>query len=94
MLASNTMPNTRAAAKRQRADQKRRERNLKLESELKSLTRKFRKLSANGSSSDLETLYRALSKRLDQAASKGLIHRNRASRKKSRLARLIAKLRS
>ena len=84
------MPNTRSAAKRERADKKRRQRNLRFESELKSLTRKFQKLIADGSA-EAKDFYRTLTKRLDQAASKKLIHRNTASRRKSRLARLVAR---
>ena len=84
------MPNTRAAAKRVRADAKRRMRNLQVISELKSLTRKFQKLTKEGQKEPAGALYRTIAKRLDQAAKRQIIHRNTASRKKARLARYCA----
>jgi small subunit ribosomal protein S20 len=36
-----------------------------------------------------QTEVRALQKRLDQAAAQGVIHRNRAARKKSRIAKSL-----
>ncbi len=83
------MPNIRAAAKRVRADRKRRFRNLGVQSELKTLTRRFL-LAVQEKAPQVKTLYRTLAKRWDQAASKGIVHRNTASRKKSRLARQLA----
>lgn len=77
-----------------RADRKRRLRNLKVESELRTLTRKFRKLLAAGPSEELKATYAFLIKRLDQAQAKGIIHRNTVFRNKSRLARHFAKLSS
>ena len=85
------MPNIRAAAKRVRADKKRHLTNLTFKSELKTFDRKFRQALKSGQAKEIFALY---AKRLDQAASKKLIHRNAASRKKSRLARQLAKLSS
>ena len=93
MLALCTMPIMRSAAKRMRADRKRHERNLQAESELKGLTRKLRKLIEAGQPDPARALFQILSKRLDQAAKRQIIHRNTASRNKSRLARHLAKLR-
>lgn len=73
-----------------RADQKRRERNLDFASELKTLTKKFRESVKNGEGPKTRELFRTLVKRLDQAASKKIIHRNTASRKQGRLARSLA----
>ena len=91
MLPSTTMPILHAAEKRMRADRKRRLRNQRVESELKSLTRKFEKLCAE-KSDQAQGALRSLIKRLDQAASKGILHRNAASRTKSRLSRRLVKL--
>ncbi len=90
MLRSCAMPNTRSAAKRVRADVDRRQRNLKVISELRTLTRKFQKLVKEGQKGPAGELYRALAKKFDMAASKEVIHRNTASRKKARLARSCA----
>ncbi len=94
MLGSVAMPNIRSAEKRVRADRKRRERNLDFASELKTFSRKFQAVLGSKDSKKAQELFRAFTKRLDQAATKGIIHRNTASRKKSRLARHLAHLSS
>ncbi|MBI3323154.1 MAG: 30S ribosomal protein S20 [Candidatus Omnitrophica bacterium] len=81
------MPNTRSAAKRMRADAKRHLRNLDMRSELKTLVRRLRELLQAGKKSEAQEFFRLVSRRFDQAASRGVLHRNTASRKKSRLAR-------
>ena len=86
------MPNTRSAAKRMRADQKRHLRNLKARSELKTLTRKFLHLIKAGERTATQTTFGMLIKRLDQMAGKKILHKNTASRLKSRLSRRFAKL--
>ena len=63
-----------------------------MESELKTLTQKFNKLAKAGDTDQARSTLGTLTKRLDQAASKGIFHRNTASRRKSRLARRLAKL--
>jgi small subunit ribosomal protein S20 len=80
------MPRSRTVLKRQRQTEIRRVRNKSARSELKTLERKVR---AGGDSA--ATDLRALQRELDQAAAKGVIHPNKAARKKSRLAKLIAK---
>lgn len=92
MLRSVAMPNIRSAEKRMRADRKRRERNLDFSSELKTLSRKFQAVLGSKDSKNAQGLFRNFTKRLDQAATKGIIHKNTASRKKSRLARQLANL--
>jgi len=84
------MPNTRAAAKRVRADSARHERRLAAKSELKTLTRRFLHLLRDRQKEQASTFFRQLTRTLDQAASRGLLHRNTASRRKSRLARQLA----
>ena len=83
------MPNTRSAAKRTRADAKRRDTNLNLKSELKTLVRKFRELIQAGKKDEARAFYSTVARRLDQAASRKALHKNTASRKKSRLARQL-----
>ncbi len=73
-----------------RADRKRRARNTEVRSELRTLTRKFLGLLAQGVDGARLTL-QLLTRRLDQAAQKGIIPRNTASRKKFRLARQLTK---
>jgi small subunit ribosomal protein S20 len=80
------MPRSRTVLKRQRQTEVRRLRNKGIRSELKTLERKVR---AGGDAAAAEL--RNLSSELDQAAARGIIHPNKAARKKSRLAKLVAK---
>lgn len=84
------MPNTRSAAKRTRADAKRHLRTLDAKSELKTVIRRLRELVGAGKKSEAQEFYRIVSQRLDQAASRGILHKKTASRKKSRLAKHLA----
>ena len=86
------MPNIHSAVKRVRADKKRRLHNLEIKSGLKTLTKQFLSSLKPGDGDKAKELYRNLVKRMDQAASKGLLHKNTASRKKSRYALRLAKL--
>ena len=94
MLSFLVMPNIRAAAKRMRADRKRRLRNLAVRSELRSLTKRFHLSLQKKEGPQAKTAYLTLVKRWDQAASKGIVRRNTASRRKSRLARQLASFKS
>lgn len=85
------MPIMRSAEKRMRADRKLRFKNLAIRSELKTLTKKFLGLVQKGSAAQAQESLRLLTKRLDQAAQKHLLHRKTASRKVSRLARHLHK---
>ena len=77
------MPNIKAAEKWVRQSEKRRLRNLDMKTRLKTLVKKAR------SSNEPATLASAGSQ-LDRAASKGIIHPNKAARKKSRMAKAAA----
>lgn len=74
------MPNIASAKKWARASEKRRERNLAVKSALKSAYRK----AANAPSADH---VKAAASAFDKAAARGIIHKNKANRKKSRLAK-------
>jgi len=76
--------------KRQRQEQKRRMRNKAVISKIKTLIKKVKKLIVEGKEYQ-ETLKTAI-KEIDKAASKGIIHKNNAARKKSRLMKTIQKL--
>lgn len=83
------MPNTRNAAKALRKSQKRRLQNRSQRSALRTLLKKCRVAAAGDDSDAKQTTLRDAIKRLDQAAAKGLIHKNKAARTKSRLAKLF-----
>lgn len=80
------MPVTKSAKKRLRQNLARRARNRAGRSALKTQTRKVREACRNGELERAAAEFRVACKKLDQAAAKGLIHRNTAARLKSRLS--------
>lgn len=84
------MPNNRNAAKANRQAQKRRLQNRSQMASLKTLIKKFKGSLTAGGGSPAVTLPE-VSKRLDQAGAKRLIHPNKAARLKSRLAKALNK---
>ena len=83
------MPTTNSAKKRLRQNLKRRDRNRGVKAMLKTQIRKVREAVAANKLEDAQTELRLTSRKLDQAASKNIIHKNKASRTKSRLQRLM-----
>lgn len=83
------MPNTRNAAKALRKSQKRRLHNRAQRSALRTLIKKCRAATAVEDSEVQQSVLRDAVKSIDKAAAKGLIHKNKASRTKSRLAKLF-----
>jgi len=83
------MPNIKSAAKRLRSDKKKNEQNQRILSELNTLNKKLTKTTAE--TADIEKTGKLLIKKYDQAVSKGAVPKGRADRKKSRIAKLIAK---
>jgi len=84
------MPHTASAAKRHRQSEERRVRNKDRLTELKSIKKRITRAVHDGQKAEAETLYREVTKRLDQAAAVNTIHKNSASRTKARLAKAIA----
>ena len=81
------MPNNAAAKKRMRQEQKRRLHNRSIKSLVKTQITKARQ--AIATDEDAEAAVRAAVSDLDRAAKKGVIHRNNAARRKSRLMKLL-----
>jgi small subunit ribosomal protein S20 len=81
--------NIKSQIKRNRQNEKRHARNKAVRSEIKTRT-KAATAAAEAGADDVEVLARAAVKRLDAAASKGVIHKNAAARRKSRLMKRIA----
>jgi small subunit ribosomal protein S20 len=86
------MPHNLSAKKRLRQNEVRRLRNKARASELKTIRKKLLRAIHDGQKQDAESLYKDLSKRLDQAASVRTIHKNAAARTKSRIALKIQAL--
>ena len=80
------MPILHAALKQMRKDRKHAQQNQAIRSELKTLTKQLLILLKEQKSDEASSLMRLVAKKWDRAASKGVIHRNTASRQKSRLS--------
>ncbi|MBV9439796.1 MAG: 30S ribosomal protein S20 [Candidatus Eremiobacteraeota bacterium] len=76
------MPNIKAAEKWVRQSERRTLRNLSTKTRLKTVYKKAVKAGDPASSAAVESAY-------DKAARKGIVHPNKAARKKSRLARAV-----
>ena len=86
------MANIKSQIKRIRTNEKRRQRNLAVKSELKALVRKTREAVEAGDKEAAIEALRVASRKLDKAVSKGVIHRNQAANRKSKLARRVQSL--
>jgi small subunit ribosomal protein S20 len=86
--------NIKSQIKRNRQNEKRRMRNKSVKSALKTAIRKFNEAASGGDSDTATTLMRDASRKLDQAASKGVIHKNQAANRKSAIAERLASLAS
>ncbi|MBR2283576.1 MAG: 30S ribosomal protein S20 [Ruminococcus sp.] len=82
------MPNIKSAKKRVKVNATKAAANKARRSELKTVLKKANAAVENGAS-DKEQAIRAAIKRVDQACSKGLMHKNKAARKKSQLAKKL-----
>jgi small subunit ribosomal protein S20 len=85
------MPNNAAAEKRMRQEQKRRAHNRSVKTIVKTQVTKARTAisSKTVNNEDAELVVRAAVSELDRAAKKGVIHKNNAARRKSRLMKQL-----
>ena len=86
------MANIKSQIKRNRQNEAARERNKAVKTGLKSAVRKFRELAAAGDKDAAIEAAKAASRKLDKAASKGVIHKNQAANRKSAIAKKAASL--
>lgn len=84
------MANTRSAKKRIKQNDKRRLRNRALRSTIRSAVKTARAAAAGKTPKAADEVQAAI-RELDRAVSRGVIHRNTAARKKSSLARSLAR---
>jgi small subunit ribosomal protein S20 len=84
--------NIKSQLKRIKTNEKARLRNKAVKSELKTFVRKFREAADSGDAAKATALLQTASKKLDKAASKGVIHKNQAANRKSALAKRAASL--
>ena len=86
------MANIKSQIKRNKQNEKRHERNKAVKTGLKSAVRKFRELAAGDDTEAAVAAGRDAAKKLDQAASKGVIHKNQAANRKSAIMKQASSL--
>ncbi|HOA23602.1 MAG: 30S ribosomal protein S20 [Aggregatilineales bacterium] len=88
------MANTKSAKKRIRRDARVRLQNQRHRSRARTEVKQARQAIVSGDLNEAEEAVREAAKWLDHAASKGVIHPNNASRRKSRLMKQLARLKA
>ncbi|WP_044894741.1 30S ribosomal protein S20 [Bacillus alveayuensis] len=83
------MPNIKSAIKRVKTSNKRRAQNASQKSAMRTAIKTFEALVEAKDVEKAQAAFIVASKKLDKAAGKGLIHKNAASRQKSRLAKKL-----
>lgn len=88
------MANSRSSEKNVRQTAKRQARNQARKSALKTEIRKFQEAVRTGDAGKASQQFVSVTKKLDQTAAKGTLHRNTAARRKSRLAKRLNALKA
>lgn len=86
------MANTKQAAKRARKSVKQRANNVSMRSEIRTAIKKIHTAIGTGDAAAALAAYKAEQSAIDSLARKGVIHKNKAARHKSRLAARIKAL--
>jgi small subunit ribosomal protein S20 len=91
MLESPAVANIKSQIKRNRQNEKRRVRNLGVRSRLKTEARGVSEAVAAGNQEEAQAGLRTAARRFDKAVSSGAMSKRTAARRKSRLARRVAR---
>lgn len=83
------MPNIKSAIKRAKTNEEARAYNATIKSDMRTAVKKVEAAILENNAEAAKEYYSIASKKLEKAASKGIIHKNTAARKKSRLAQQI-----
>jgi small subunit ribosomal protein S20 len=83
--------NTKSAEKAARQAEKHRERNVALRSRMRTAIRKVSDAVTAGKPEDIKAALKASTPAIDTLVNKGLVHKNKAARHKSRLAAKVRK---
>ena len=84
------MPNIKSSSKRVLLSQKAAAKNKSARSLMKTNIKKFDAAATAGDRETAESAFKTAVKTVDRAATKGLIHKNKAARRKSSMARKLA----
>lgn len=88
------MANIKSQIKRNRTNELARQKNRSVRSALRTYTKRVQTALDAGNVDEAEAAYRRAAREIDVAASKGVIHRNSASNRKSALAKRLSAARS
>ncbi|MDP2689910.1 MAG: 30S ribosomal protein S20 [Deltaproteobacteria bacterium] len=83
------MANHKSAIKRHKQSEKRKARNASIKSNLKSAIKKVTEAMGTGKAEEARTVLKGAASLLDAAVTRGVLHRNNASRKVSRLTKAV-----
>lgn len=83
------MPNIKSAMKRVKIIEKKTMRNNMVKSAYKTAVKKFEQAVEAGNTEEAKTLFSEATKKIDQACTKGVLVKNTAARKKSKLAKKL-----
>jgi small subunit ribosomal protein S20 len=88
------MPRRRTSIKKTRADKKKHLRNLGIKQQLKKTLKKFQSLILAKNIEEAKKLLGKAFSQLDKAAKKRVVHSGKADRKKSRLMKMLARIKT
>ena len=86
------MPNIKSAKKRVLTSKKKCEQNVLVDSRMKNSIKKLEKSVKDGNKEESVKILDTTLKNIDKAQSAGLVHKNTAARRKSRLTKLVNKM--
>ena len=86
------MPQRKSGLKELRKTYTRRMQNLDIKTDLRKTLKQFMTAVDAKNKADAQTLYKTLAKKFDKAAKRKIVHKNTASRRKSRFSKLVAAL--
>lgn len=85
------MPRRKTSILTAKASKRKHAKNLKVKNKVKKTLKKFQAFITSGKIEEAKTFLNQVYKELDKAAKKGILHKNTANRKKSRLASKLIK---
>lgn len=83
------MPVIKSSKKRVRQNLKKATRNMRLKKEIRLAFNQFEKVLATGKKTDIANAQTKLNSLLDTASKKNVFHKNKAARRKSRIAKMV-----
>jgi small subunit ribosomal protein S20 len=83
------LPNIKSQKKRMKISAQQHTRNRSVKSSVRTAIKRFESAAESGDAEEAQSTYREAARSLDKAASKGVLHKNKAANEKSRLSRTL-----